>query len=126
MRLPKRTSRPRSEEDDRMDAVADLANRLSEELLAYYRIPHISRSHLILSAAAWDLIAEIDLLQAKVAGSRTWELNEVGALLRAGIALEARELAQDATHRGMAEASDRLLGLAAIIESAGRAGSDQA
>ena len=123
MRLPKRTSRPRSEEDDRLDAVADLANRLSEELLADYRIPHISRSHLILSAAAWNLIADIDLLQARVAGSRTWERNDEGVLLRARIAVDVGKLARSATEHGLTAASERLLGLAMVIESAGRAGS---
>lgn len=104
-----------------MDAVADLATRLSEELLVDYRIPHIAESHLILSPEAWDLIADIDLLQANVAGSRTWERNEEGALLRAQSALMARMLARHTTEHGLVAAADRLLALAEVIESADRA-----
>jgi hypothetical protein len=104
-----------------MDAVAALATRRSEELLVDYRFPHIAESHLILSPAAWNLIADIDLLQASVAGSRTWERNAEGALLRAQSALRARVLARHTTDHGLLAAADRLLGLAEVIESADRA-----
>jgi hypothetical protein len=78
-------------------------------------MPGIAESHFILSPDAWDLLADIDFLQARLAGSRAWERDMAGEGLRAEIAQACTALSLRAADLGLDALSGRLARLGRTV-----------
>ncbi|MDN3496928.1 hypothetical protein QL996_13380 [Planococcus sp. APC 4015] len=89
---------------------------MGEALLDGYRVPPLSESHLILRHEAWDLLADIDQLQADLAGSRTWDRGEDGRALRSEMRQACETLSIRADEIGLKSASVRLVELGELFD----------
>lgn len=92
----------------------------AETLSDCYRLPHISESHLVLLAEAWDVLADIELLQANLAGSLTWEPNAGGTSLLDELRQECATLRDRASGLGLSCLASRLQTLGDLLTSARR------
>lgn len=92
------------------------AIRMAHGLLHPYRIPPISDSHYILAPQLWELIVEIDQLQADLSGSATWGLGSSSQGLRAKTAAAARRLSAEMRYYDLSDVSDGLMSVADEIE----------
>jgi len=95
-----------------ISAIMDAA----ESILDAYRIPPISLSHFVLEPHLWEILAEIDLLQAGVEGGRTWRLTGEGNGIRRALASESRRLGRAVVEYGLVDASATLLDLAMRLD----------
>lgn len=85
-----------------------------------YNIPPISESDRILHPSVWELLADADALQAGLAGSRTWDLDREGVLLRAEQSREAKRIAACARRFDLESAAEALEEIATMLEEYSR------
>jgi hypothetical protein len=78
----------------------------SDAVLRGSRLPDIALSDHVLSPAAWELLADIDGLQADLAGSRTWDPGAGGSRIQ--MADLAARLSARASRLGLVEIAERL------------------
>lgn len=91
------------------------SNRSAEVLLDGYRLPPISESHLMVSPEAWNVLVDVDQLQADLAGSRTWERGADGIALRSVMHLTCATLSVRAADAGLESVSVRLVALGELL-----------
>lgn len=80
----------------------------SEALLDYYRLPPISEAHYILDGEMWELVVDIDQLQADLAGSRTWADGDIARALRMKFSNDAQRIADAVRAFGLEQTADSL------------------
>ncbi|WP_435744016.1 hypothetical protein [Microbacterium sp. PMB16] len=88
----------------------------ADSLLREFALPPISESHFILHPDMWELLADIDTLQAGLAGSRTWGRTERGHHWRHRLAAEARRIAREVVRFGVWNAATELQQIADDLE----------
>lgn len=91
------------------------SNRSAHSLLDDYRLPPLGESHSIVTPEVWEMLVDIDLLQASIAGSRTWESGANGSALRAEIRTTCAALGGCAMRAGLESVSTRLAALGALL-----------
>ena len=91
--------------------------RVADELLDGCGLPSIADSWMIVSAEAWDLLADIDALQAGLAGSRTWRRTGEGRRLRFELHGEALMLAAALAELGLVDVAVGLSDIAAQLDA---------
>lgn len=96
--------------------LARQSSRSANRLLDAYRLPHISESHFIISPEAWDFLADLDQLQADLAGSLTWEPNSAGGSRRAEIRNTCLALSTRAASIGLEDVSAGLRALGDALD----------
>lgn len=89
----------------------------AEGLLSDHGLPHLSQSRLIVHPDMWDQLADIDLLQAGLAGSATWGRGSAGRRLRQELAGEALLIAVAVAERGLVDVAVGLADIAAQLDA---------
>jgi hypothetical protein len=96
-------------------SAARSANASASELLNCYRLPPIHQSHSIVRTEAWELLADVDALQAELAGSLMWERGREAASRRAEVRRVCATMAARSGELGLDRLSVRLAHLAASL-----------
>ncbi|QMU97789.1 hypothetical protein FVO59_11660 [Microbacterium esteraromaticum] len=91
-------------------------SRAADGLLADRRLPPIEDSWMIVHPETWELLVDLDALQAGLAGSSTWRRTTEGGRIRRELAGEALLLADALAELGLVDVAVGLSDLAAQID----------
>lgn len=92
-------------------------HRAAQGLLVDHRLPAIGDSWMIVHPQMWELLVDLDALQAGLAGSETWRRSVEGRRIRRELSGEALLLADALADLGLVDVAVSLADLAAQIEA---------